>query len=270
MRKPRDFDAELKALEDKARELKARKVQQLGELVIATGADALTPEELAGALSVLAETTDGRETGGLGEARGGDVSKQVAQTCVPTVGGDTGRAETKPGRTSTAIRRRRRGMTDAAGRWIGRKRTRQLIELGGLVKKARDRRDHRRRPHPDLRRASMDGRPAGRRKKRARAEGLAQLGPRGVRDRSKGESREVRRHALPLPDKLHDLAALAHGEAAPGVHQRAAPVKKIGARHRPAPPRCRSHATVRPRPLRDRHARSRCTSRGRWNGSRAP
>nr|WP_269147192.1 conjugal transfer protein TraD [Paracoccus denitrificans] len=51
MRKPRDYDAELKALEDKARELKTRKVQQLGELVIATGADALTAEELAGALT---------------------------------------------------------------------------------------------------------------------------------------------------------------------------------------------------------------------------
>src|SRR5690606_19121824 len=58
MRKPRDFDAELKALEDKAKELKQRKVQQLGELVIATGADGLTGEELAGALIVLAETTD--------------------------------------------------------------------------------------------------------------------------------------------------------------------------------------------------------------------
>jgi hypothetical protein len=58
MRKPRDFDAELKALEDKARDLKARKVQQLGELVISTGADALTADELAGALIVLAETTD--------------------------------------------------------------------------------------------------------------------------------------------------------------------------------------------------------------------
>ncbi|WP_246675008.1 conjugal transfer protein TraD [Mesorhizobium sp. B2-4-11] len=42
MRKPRDFDAELRALEDKARELKTRKVQQLGELVIATGADQLS------------------------------------------------------------------------------------------------------------------------------------------------------------------------------------------------------------------------------------
>ncbi|MGX5825990.1 conjugal transfer protein TraD [Mesorhizobium sp. 43Arga] len=58
MRKPRDFDAELKALEDKARELKTRKVQQLGELVIATGADALSADELAGALVAIAETID--------------------------------------------------------------------------------------------------------------------------------------------------------------------------------------------------------------------
>ncbi|WP_425647698.1 conjugal transfer protein TraD [Agrobacterium leguminum] len=58
MRKPRDYDAELKALEDKARELKQRKVQQLGELVIATGADMLIAEELAGALIALAETKD--------------------------------------------------------------------------------------------------------------------------------------------------------------------------------------------------------------------
>ena len=58
MRKPRDFDAELKALGDKARDLKSRKVQQLGELVIATGADTLAPDELAGALIVLAETKE--------------------------------------------------------------------------------------------------------------------------------------------------------------------------------------------------------------------
>ncbi|RUX51870.1 conjugal transfer protein TraD [Mesorhizobium sp. M4A.F.Ca.ET.050.02.1.1] len=58
MRKSRDFDAELKALEDKARELKTRKVQQLGELVIATGADQLSTDELAGALAAVAETKD--------------------------------------------------------------------------------------------------------------------------------------------------------------------------------------------------------------------
>jgi len=58
MRKPRDYDAELKALTDKARQLKARKTSQLGELVEATGADALTAEELAGALLAIAATTE--------------------------------------------------------------------------------------------------------------------------------------------------------------------------------------------------------------------
>jgi hypothetical protein len=58
MRKPRDLEAKLKSLEDKARDLKSRKVQQLGELVIATGADSLSTDELAGALIVLAETKD--------------------------------------------------------------------------------------------------------------------------------------------------------------------------------------------------------------------
>lgn len=50
MRKPMDFDSELKALADKARALKERRVRQLGELVTATGADTLDAELLAGAL----------------------------------------------------------------------------------------------------------------------------------------------------------------------------------------------------------------------------
>lgn len=58
MRKPRDFDSELKALADKAKAIKERRVQQLGELVIATGADANDAETLAGALLVIAETAD--------------------------------------------------------------------------------------------------------------------------------------------------------------------------------------------------------------------
>lgn len=58
MRKPRDYDAELKALTDKARQLKTRKTSQLGELVNATGADALSAEVLAGALLDAATTTD--------------------------------------------------------------------------------------------------------------------------------------------------------------------------------------------------------------------
>lgn len=58
MRKPRDFDAELKALDDKARNLKARRVTQLGELVAATGADTLDLDVLAGGLLALVEASD--------------------------------------------------------------------------------------------------------------------------------------------------------------------------------------------------------------------
>jgi hypothetical protein len=58
MRKPRNFDAELRALIDKAKTLKERKVQQLGELVAATGADALDPETLAGGLLAMMEAAD--------------------------------------------------------------------------------------------------------------------------------------------------------------------------------------------------------------------
>ena len=58
MRKPRDFDAELRALEHKAKSLKERRVRQLGELVAATGADALDAETLAGALLAMMEAND--------------------------------------------------------------------------------------------------------------------------------------------------------------------------------------------------------------------
>ena len=58
MRKPRDIDAELKALAEKAKLLKERRVQQLGELVIATSADSTDAETLAGALLMIAETTE--------------------------------------------------------------------------------------------------------------------------------------------------------------------------------------------------------------------
>jgi ribosomal 50S subunit-associated protein YjgA (DUF615 family) len=58
MRKPRDFDSELKALADKAKQLKERRVRDLGSLVTATGADALDAETLAGALLDAAANTD--------------------------------------------------------------------------------------------------------------------------------------------------------------------------------------------------------------------
>ena len=58
MRKPRDIDSELKALEAKAKTLKERRVRQLGELVIATGADALDTDLLTGALLGAVATKD--------------------------------------------------------------------------------------------------------------------------------------------------------------------------------------------------------------------
>lgn len=58
MRKVRDFVSELKALEHKARTLKERKARQLGELVIATGADALDLNVLAGGLLAVVEASD--------------------------------------------------------------------------------------------------------------------------------------------------------------------------------------------------------------------
>jgi len=58
-RKPRDYDAELQALMDKARKVKTQKTTQLGELVQIIGADALPMEALAGALlAVVKQSKD--------------------------------------------------------------------------------------------------------------------------------------------------------------------------------------------------------------------
>lgn len=58
MRKPRDYDSELKALADKAKAIKERRTRQLGELVAATGADALDADLLAGALLDVVASKD--------------------------------------------------------------------------------------------------------------------------------------------------------------------------------------------------------------------
>ncbi|MDX7767058.1 conjugal transfer protein TraD [Aeromonas caviae] len=96
MRKPRDYDAELKVLEDKARELKARKVQQLGELVIATGADSLTADELAGALVTLAETRDAGKREAWAK-RGAAFFQRRARRSAPASERDGSGAQTQPG-----------------------------------------------------------------------------------------------------------------------------------------------------------------------------
>ena len=58
MRKPRDIDSELKALADKAKQLKERRARDLGALVMATGADALDAQVLTGALLDAAANKD--------------------------------------------------------------------------------------------------------------------------------------------------------------------------------------------------------------------
>ncbi|MBS7696195.1 MULTISPECIES: conjugal transfer protein TraD [unclassified Chelatococcus] len=101
MRKPRDYDAELKALENKTRELKTRKVQQLGELVIATGADNLTAEELAGALVALAETKDAAKREAWAK-RGAAFFHGRSRRTASAPDRNTGGAPTQPGSAQPA------------------------------------------------------------------------------------------------------------------------------------------------------------------------
>lgn len=96
MRKPRGFDSELKALEDKAKDLKTRKVQQLGELVIATGADNLTADELAGALVALAETKDTDKRAAWAK-RGAAFFQGRSRRSAPATDRNAGGAQTQPG-----------------------------------------------------------------------------------------------------------------------------------------------------------------------------
>jgi ribosomal 50S subunit-associated protein YjgA (DUF615 family) len=103
MRKPRDFDSELKALDSKARQLKQAKLQQLGELVVATGADALPVEQLAGALLAAVSASDMitredlRQRGaaffqGQDKARGGARSRAASAAAADSGTASTGSA----------------------------------------------------------------------------------------------------------------------------------------------------------------------------------
>ncbi|WP_316231125.1 conjugal transfer protein TraD [Bradyrhizobium sp. SZCCHNR1051] len=105
MRKPRDFDAELKALGDKARDLKSRKVQQLGELVIATGADTCTVDELAGALIVLAETKEAGKREAWAK-RGAAFFQSRARRTAPATDRNMDGARAQPGGTQPASSRK--------------------------------------------------------------------------------------------------------------------------------------------------------------------
>ena len=76
-RKPRDYDAELQALMDKAKKVKTQKTTQLGELVQITGADTLPMEALAGALlAVVKQSKDKHEI----RARWTEAGKTIFQS----------------------------------------------------------------------------------------------------------------------------------------------------------------------------------------------
>lgn len=97
MRKLKDFDGELKALQDRARALKSQKVQKLGELVIATGADCLSADELAGALIMLAETKETAKREAWAR-RGAAFFQGRARRNAPAPARDSGGAPPQPGR----------------------------------------------------------------------------------------------------------------------------------------------------------------------------
>ena len=105
MRKPRDFDPELRALGEKAKLLKERKVRQLGELVTMTGADALDVETLAGALLTAAASKASNEVEGW-RRRGRDFFQGKSpspsrRTQADTGGAATGDSNAQPAESKT-------------------------------------------------------------------------------------------------------------------------------------------------------------------------
>ena len=135
MRKVRDYDAELKALGDKARALKAKRVEQLGQLVAATGADALDAETLAGVLldAIGSKDASAKE---VWRAKGAAFfQRRGAQGWLALLQSTDRALRLNQAATLRAEAAERR--TDSRG-WVvqRRERTRHLIELGGLVQKA--------------------------------------------------------------------------------------------------------------------------------------
>ncbi|MGL4304508.1 MAG: conjugal transfer protein TraD [Sphingomonas sp.] len=96
MRKPRDFDAELKALNSKAKLLRDRKLVQLGELVVATGADTLPIETLAGALLAAVKAND-RATQEAWRKSGAAFFQRTPRSAAINAGRDAGGAAADSG-----------------------------------------------------------------------------------------------------------------------------------------------------------------------------
>ena len=104
MRKPRDYDSELKALTDKAKLLKERKVRQLGELVTMTGADALDVETLTGALLTAAASKASKASNEVEgwRRRGRDFFQDKSPSPSRRTQADAGRTQTSDGNAAPA------------------------------------------------------------------------------------------------------------------------------------------------------------------------
>jgi Conjugal transfer protein TraD len=122
-------------LGDKARDLKYRKVQQLGELVMATGADALNANELAGALIVLAETKEAGKREAWAKRGATFFQSRLRRTAPTTERNPDGPPAQPSGAQPAPSRKGATWHAHVAGR-APQARTRHLIELGGLVVKS--------------------------------------------------------------------------------------------------------------------------------------
>lgn len=143
-RKPRDFDAELTALMAKAKKVKGQKTVQLGELVQVAGADGLPIEALAGALLAVVEQAEKQpEAVTRWTERGQAFFRKVAgegrRLAPATLLSELQATTAQLGRLCVWHHRLQVDRNLGDGRkWMRdrRERTRQLIELGGLVQKA--------------------------------------------------------------------------------------------------------------------------------------
>lgn len=137
MRKPRDIDAELKALAEKARGLKAQRLTQMGELVTLTGTDALDLETLAGG---LLHVLDKAKVPGTREVipNSGAAFSSGARGGAKVLAERLGVTRLALRRTTAATRRAEAALagTDTRSWMTARGGRRQLIELGGLVQEA--------------------------------------------------------------------------------------------------------------------------------------
>jgi Conjugal transfer protein TraD len=105
-RKPRDYDAELQALMERAKKVKTQKTTQLGELVQVIGADTLPVEALAGVLlAALEQAKEKPEAVARWTERGQAFFQQGAKRGKKTTAGDPASGAADNNGSATSIDR---------------------------------------------------------------------------------------------------------------------------------------------------------------------